>query len=385
MDSLQRNSSWLSCLRLLQCVTGKQPLRSFLIAAGLTASLFSVGPISSSANEQSVALNGTVTSAEEGRMEGVLVSAKRAGSIITTTVVTDLQGRYQFPAARLQPGQYTLRIRAVGYELEGARPVEIALQKAVTADLKLRKASTDQIASQLTNSEWLMSIPGTEQQKASIRGCNHCHTYERIMRSRHDADQFMGTLQRMSQHSPSSFPLMLQPDPTQRIGGGEMTPERLAQQQQARRRQAEYLSGINLGRSSSWSYPFKTLPRPTGKATRVIYTEYDLPARTRQPHDVIVDSQGQVWYASFGEQILGRLNPQTNEIREWAIPVTKPDRNKGVLDVQFDEDENVWVGNGFQNAIQMFDRKTEKFRTYPLAREFDSEHVELLFLSPTNR
>ena len=90
MDSLQRNSSWLSCLRLLQCVTGKQPLRSFLIAAGLTASLFSVGPISSSANEQSVALNGTVTSAEEGRMEGVLVSAKRAGSIITTTVVTDL-------------------------------------------------------------------------------------------------------------------------------------------------------------------------------------------------------------------------------------------------------------------------------------------------------
>ena len=285
----------------------------------------------------------------------------------------------------MQPGQYTLRIRAVGYELEGARPVEIALQKAVTADLNLRKASTDQIASQLTNSEWLMSIPGTEQQKASIRGCNHCHTYERIMRSRHDADQFMGTLQRMSQHSPSSFPLMLQPDPTKRIGGGEMTPERLAQQQQARRRQAEYLSGINLGRSSSWSYPFKTLPRPTGKATRVIYTEYDLPARTRQPHDVIVDSQGQVWYASFGEQILGRLNPQTNEIREWAIPVTKPDRNKGVLDVQFDEDENVWVGNGFQNAVQMFDRKTETFKTYPLAREFDSEHVELLFLSPRNR
>src|SRR5438067_13733349 len=39
-----------------------------------------------------VALTGQVTSAEEGRMEGVLVSAKKAGSTITITVVTDDQG-----------------------------------------------------------------------------------------------------------------------------------------------------------------------------------------------------------------------------------------------------------------------------------------------------
>lgn len=335
-------------------------------------------------NATSAALSGQVSSQEEGFMEGVLVSARRTGSVTTTTVVTDQQGRYSFPAARLEPGKYSLRIRAVGYDLEGPKTVEVAAQKATLADLKLRKASTDQIASQLTNSEWLMSMPGTEPQKASIRGCNHCHTYERIMRTSYDADAFMGTLQRMSQYSPSSFPLMIQPHPLKRIGGGEMTPERRAQQQEARRRQAEFLSSINLSKGSTWSYPFKTLPRPSGRATRVIYTEYDLPARTRQPHDVIVDSQGLVWYASFGEQILGRLNPKTNEIKEWAIPVNKPDRNKGVLDVQFDEDENVWVGNGLQNAIHRFDRKTEKFQTYPLSKEFDADHVELLFLSPKN-
>ena len=39
---------------------------------------------------------------------------------------------------------------------------------------------------------------------------------------------------------------------------------------------------------------------------------------------------------------------------------------EGVLDVQFDEDENVWVGNGFQNAVQMFDPQTEKFQTWSL-------------------
>src|SRR5437879_5025609 len=65
----------------------------------------------------SVALEGQVTSAEEGPMEGVLVSAKKADSTITVTVVSDQQGRYRFPEARLAPGRYALRIRAVGYDL----------------------------------------------------------------------------------------------------------------------------------------------------------------------------------------------------------------------------------------------------------------------------
>ena len=40
-------------------------------------------------------------------MEGVLVSAKKDGSSITTTVVSDQQGAYSFPNARLEPGKYT--------------------------------------------------------------------------------------------------------------------------------------------------------------------------------------------------------------------------------------------------------------------------------------
>ena len=48
-------------------------------------------------------------------MEGVLVSAKRAGSKITLTVVSDEHGQYSFPRNRLDPGQYSVRIRAVGY------------------------------------------------------------------------------------------------------------------------------------------------------------------------------------------------------------------------------------------------------------------------------
>src|SRR6266850_6223417 len=111
--------------------------------------------------QTSVALTGQVMSAEEGSMEGVLVSAKKVDSTITITVVSDGQGRYRFPSAKLQPGRYSVRIRAVGYDLDAPREVEITKDATATADLKLTKARD--LASQLSNSEWLASFPGTEQ------------------------------------------------------------------------------------------------------------------------------------------------------------------------------------------------------------------------------
>src|SRR5437016_3309900 len=77
------------------------------------------------------ALTGHITSQEEGAMEGVLVSAKRAGSKITVTVVSDEHGQYSFPRNRLEPGQYSLRIRAVGYDLESHASLEVGQSSAM--------------------------------------------------------------------------------------------------------------------------------------------------------------------------------------------------------------------------------------------------------------
>ncbi len=71
------------------------------------------------------ALAGKVTAGQEA-LEGVLVSAKKTGSTVTVTVVSDKDGRYSFPAARLEPGEYSLRIRAVGYDLDNSNPVSVA-------------------------------------------------------------------------------------------------------------------------------------------------------------------------------------------------------------------------------------------------------------------
>ena len=74
-------------------------------------------------------LSGQVTSAEEGPMEGVVVSAKKDGSTISISVVTNAQGRFAFPVARLEPGHYTLKARAAGFELNGASAADVASPK----------------------------------------------------------------------------------------------------------------------------------------------------------------------------------------------------------------------------------------------------------------
>src|SRR4029077_2046434 len=95
-------------------------------------------PLVSAQAQTAPALSGQVSSAEEGSMEGVLVSAKKQGSTITVTVVTDAKGQYSFPADRLDAGHYAITIRAAGYNLDGPKAVDIAAGGS-TADIRLVK------------------------------------------------------------------------------------------------------------------------------------------------------------------------------------------------------------------------------------------------------
>ena len=348
----------------------------FAIAAASSLSYFYV-VAAHAQGAPAVALSGKVGTAEEGRMEGVLVSAKKAGSTMTVTVVTDEQGRYQFPSSKMPPGRYTLRIRAAGYDLDGPKTVDITEGKTVNTDLSLRQAGD--LAAQLSNAEWLASMPGTEQEKATVRNCTHCHTLERIARSHHDANALVKVIERMSTYPQLAFPLMPQKLVAPRVGGGE---DPLEQKLAGWRRQAEYLSRVNLSSTDHWKYPLKTHPRPKGMATKVIYTEYDLPQRTRQPHDVIVDSEGMAWYASFGEQILGKLDPRSGKVTEYQVPRLKPGSPTGILALRFDKDENLWMGMQFQGGIAKFDKKTEKFQTWSLPPELNGDHVQINQVSP---
>jgi streptogramin lyase len=322
------------------------------------------------ARAQNAALGGTVSSAEEGAMEGVLVSAQRAGSPITVTVVSDAQGRYAFPADRLAAGAHTLTIRAAGYELAGAVTAEVAAGRAATADIKLRKAGD--LAAQLTSTEWLNSMPGTAEQKLPLIECMSCHTLERVLRSKFTADEFVGVLRRMQGYANNSTTQ----HPQLRVAERELSEKRA-------RDLADYVASLNLsGGRETWAFPLKALPRPRGRATKVIVTEYALPRRTIAPHDVRPDADGIVWYSNFVEPFIGRLDPRTGAHEEFRYPLPKPKFPEGALALEPDQDGNWWLSMMFQSGLTRFDPRTKDFRHFPIPPEQMTDATQQSLMMP---
>ena len=345
-------------------------IRSLILAvAGALA--FHMGGVFAQAAD---ALVGQVSSAQEGAMEGVVVSAKKAGSIVTVSVVTDAAGHYRFPAARLEPGSYALAIRAAGYDLDGKATAQVEAGKAVTADLKLKP--TRNLPAQLSNSEWLASFPGTDPQKKALLNCIGCHDLDRIVRSTHDTEEFVQIFERMAGYYPGSTP----EHPQRLIGNAR----RSIGQGPGMRATAEYLASINLSNDETWTYKLKTLPRPKGRATHVIITEYDLPRKKIQPHDAIVDAQGQVWFTHFGELFLGRLDPKTLKVSEYPLPVIKEGFPVGTLDLETDKAGKIWVSMMYQGGVARFDPKTEKFETWSVPKEWQTDATQQAFLTPVS-
>src|SRR6202022_3422848 len=146
---------------------------------------------------------------------------------------------------------------------------------------------------------------------------------------------------------------------------------------------SEWLASVDLSTTDTRSYELKTLPRPKGAATKVIYTEYDLPRRETQPHDVIVDQDGMVWYSDFSNMFAGVMDPKTGKATDIPIPVLKPEEPKGSLEIELEPGQkNVWLALMYQAGVARIDRKTHEVTTYPFPKEWDSPSTQASMVSP---
>jgi streptogramin lyase len=338
-----------------------------LSLAGSAALMLFHPTLQSALAQDQPVLTGIVSSEAEGNMEGVVVSAKKPDSIVKVSVTTDAQGRYSFPENRLEPGEYSISIRAVGYDIDSQTKATVEPEKTNTVDIKLRK--TKNLAGQLTNAEWMMSIPGTEEQKATLLNCVGCHTLERIVRSTHDSDEWTQVITRMMGYGAVSQPIkpqrMLDPN---RSG----TPEQY-------RKMADYLATINLSSVDHWQYELKTLPRPKGRDTRAIVTEYDMQRPTTEPHDVLVGKDGDVWYTDFGEMFIGKFDPKTLKLTEYPIKKFKDKAPTGLLSIEYDQAGKIWFDTMYQGSLGNLDPKTGEISYYPLPAEYNDDTVQLNF------
>jgi virginiamycin B lyase len=315
------------------------------------------------------ALTGKVSSAEEGLMEGVVVSAKKG--IVTVSVVSNDKGEFSFPASKLAAGDYALSVKAGGYDLDGPKQITLA-GKPQAIDVKLVK--TKDITPQLSNQEWIHSVPGSKDEKRILSRCVNCHSIERVVTSKYTGPELVATMERMATYSNNSFFMK----PQVRAMARDM--ERFAPNAD---KDAAYLASINLSTGERKWEP-KALPRVTGRGTRVIITEYDLPRPETQPHDVIVDKEGIVWYSDFSDQFLGRFDPKTLAVKEYPVPLHREGFPTGALDLEVDPDGNMWLALMFQAGIAKFDKKTEKMQTWQLPKGVLKEDSQQAMVGPQN-
>ena len=361
----KRRTAEQSCGLKEKRMSKKRDILTFAIAIIFVVLLWSAPEVKSAGSP--AALSGIVSSGAEGPLEGVLVSAKRADGNIRITVISDHGGHYEFPANRLAPGQYNISIRAVGYDPTVRDEVVTIGATPARLDIKLEK--TRDLASQLSSAEWLASVPGTPEEKDELYKCVLCHTATPIVSSKYDAKGWLATISRMRNYGPASAfdkPQILPFHQLNHPGDAAY---------------AKYLSTINLSSKSQWDFPLKTLPRPSGAATKVIITEYDLPRSDAQPHDAVIDSQGMIWYDDFAEPILGRLDPRTGKTQEWTLPEIRPNFPSGSLDLELDREGNPWIGRLLQAGIARFDKKTEKITSWSLPQQYMNAKSRIPFLA----
>ena len=124
-------------------------------------------------------------------MEGVIVSAKQADSNITVSVISNAQGRFTLsrptgwrPANTRSRSARSATTSTAPKHADDRRP---AGPRRSISSCARPATSRDQ----LTNAEWMISMPGSDDDKLQLINCVSCHTLERIMKSTHNADEFV--------------------------------------------------------------------------------------------------------------------------------------------------------------------------------------------------
>ena len=299
--------------------------------------------------------HGIVKAANGDLLEGIMVQLIAQKNAIRTTVYSDADGRYEFP--KLGVGTYTLRI-AQPREFHAYVRENVAIDAEVTAlaDIVLTRITskellppTPEVMAQMTGVEWLASLSGSgDEKKLLTTNCNWCHSYQQIFRNRYDEDGWGKIVNRMTKGAGSP---LINMRPTGRFNDGDTA------------RLVKWLATVRGPQSQDPT--FVPLPRPQGRQTRVIITEYELPRAELATHDVAGDPQGHIWYSPHRSSFIGRLDPQTGTVQEFRIPRESADVLPGTHWIQVDRTGVVWGSENWGHNIYRLDPRTGEFARIP--------------------
>jgi len=265
--------------------------------------------------------HGVVRATNKRLLEGIKVQLI-APNAVRTTVFTNAEGRYEFPA--MQAGSYTLRIATPapykayvreGVPITGATTLEEIVLEPIPSgagpdDLKGALPPTPEVMAQLSGAEMLWNLSGTLQAKTTfVKGCAvGCHSYELIFRNRYDERSWGLIVDRMLKYRAAA---LLPPRNDNPNVGFASKAER-----------ETIVTWLAMVRGpDSQDAPVRMWPsRPSGAATQVVMTEYEPNRRLLNLHDVRGDANGNIWYSSHHSPYVGFLDPRTGIVKEYKLP-----------------------------------------------------------------
>src|SRR5712692_6214253 len=156
----------------------------FIRVAFVVFMVAAVLPVMSQAAPDGALLTGTVKSATGEKMSGVTVSAKMESATITTSVFTDEEGAFYFPA--MSAGHYEVWAQADGFETARG-----AVDLAATKHHDFVLNATKDFAQQLSGDQMLASLPDQTPDDHRLKrvfrnSCTSCHQPNYILQNKFD-------------------------------------------------------------------------------------------------------------------------------------------------------------------------------------------------------
>ena len=300
-------------------------------------------------------ISGVVSELSGQPAAGAFVQAKNVEKGVTTTVISQDQGR--FTISNLDPGKYHLRALGGGLKSDTKGAVTLAAGQKLTVEVKLTAAQTFVEASTAANEMAL--LPEGEGKSFIQDACGLCHRngLTEILFRRQSKDGWMESLARMR-----NFPY------------GVLRSAYISDQE--RDMLVDYLAK-NLNPDLPPLDLKQNLPKSwvKGPATKSVLVEVDLP-KGSYPHDVAVDSHGVLWVSEQDLGYLGRLDPVTLSYTRYRVPVPVEKLSMSIAlrivrpvilsdALSIDANGHAWMIDSNNNTLFEFNPETESFSAFP--------------------
>lgn len=313
-------------------------------------------------------LTGAIRGIDGEPLGGIAVYAKEVGKTITTTVFTDEVGDYVFPA--LEPGPYRMWAQAVGFEVAHAT-VSLGARRWTSQPFTL--TTTADVTPQLSEAEWMAALPVSTREQRRMKeilrvNCGMCHSIASVLQHRYDEEGWLAMVDQMAQYN---------------------RPSRRKTVEFHKVELAKYLASVRG--PDSPPLEFSILPRPTGDAARVVYTQFDVPLENAPDglailngndwslgrgthrgylnHDVAVGADGNVWLTAFPppDRTLYRIDIATGQVTWYAVSAADGQPARSSHGIVVDAAGFVYFTAG--NALGRIDPETDTFEFFAPPRQ----------------